>query len=279
MKKYLYSLPILAALFGLTSCDSDQPEPVQQWYPVITLEGETTYNVAIGDTWTEPGYSAVNTTNGEDATADVEVLIFDVISNVYVDEIDFDSPGWYTIYYNSYGSMLETIPTVYKTRTILVFDPTVTVDISGTWMVNLNESRRIRYAGTNAGQDLTFQEVADANDNDVSAGIPVEFELLVPGFYYVDDIEAGLVAFLYGYSSTYASYPLWYWQYEAYVTLSSDNELNYLTGGLGYSPWEDTFHVGGFEGEYDPDANTIHYIVDVTPQGFILDVVLEREDD
>lgn len=260
----------------LASCDDTQQEPTIQWYPVITLEGDVTCYVEIGSDWTLPGYSAINTMNNTDATSDVEVLIYDVLHRSYVSSINTDDIGMYTVYYNSYGSMVATEPTVTKTRSIYVYDPTVTTNIEGTWMVNIDESYRIRYAGANAGQKMTFNEVATANENSVSDGIPVVFSQLVPGFYYVDDIEAGLVTMLYGYA---ANYPQYNFQMHAYLSLSADNELTLLTSTFGYSGFASTYALTDFEGQYDPETETIHYIADLGNQGFYLDVVLQPEEE
>lgn len=273
MKKYLYSFALATVIIGLNSCDGTQTEPQIQWYPVVTLEGDETCYVEVGSDWTLPGFTAVNTLTGEDATSAVEVSIYDIINGRYVSSIDLSGPGMYTVYYDSYGSVVETYPSVEKTRSVFVYDPTVEADISGTWMVNLDESYRIRYSGTNAGQELSFQEVADANDNDISDGIPVRISQVLPGFFYVDDIEAGLVTMLYGYAAAYPSYNF---QMHAYISLNSDNEISFLTGTFGYSYWQANYAVTGFEGEYDPETETLHYEVDLGNQGFYLDVLLEK---
>lgn len=273
MKKYLYTLALVAGFMGLTSCDGTQEEPKIQWYPVVTLEGDTECYVEIGEDWTLPGYSAINTMTEEDVTDLVDVYILDVINKKYVDEIDTSAVGMFQVYYDSYGSVVETYPTVQKVRTVYVYDPSVTTDIEGTWYVNADESWRIRYAGTNAGQELTFQEVADANDNNIKSGIPVNFEKLVPGFYYVDDIEAGLVTMLYGYAE---AYPTMNFQMHAYVSLNTDNTLTLLSTTFGYSGWASNYAVSDFEGSYDQESNTINYRVNIPKQGFYLDVVLEQ---
>ena len=279
MKKYLYSLAIAAAAFGMTSCDSTQEEPHIQWYPVVTLEGEDTYYLELGQDFTLPGFTAVNTLTGEDASSAVTVLIYDVIAGEYVESISTASPAMYNVYYISKASEVSPSPDydMYKQRDIYVYDPTVEVDLSGTWMVNADESYRVRYAGANAGQELSFAEVAEANGNDISAGLPVVISQVLPGFFYVDDISAGLIAYVYDYINSYAGYPAWYWQNYAYITLNSENEISYLTGGFGYTPWEGNYGVTAFEdGVYNPEDGTISYIVDLGGQGFYLDVVLQK---
>lgn len=273
MKKYLYSLALAATLFAFTSCDGEQEEPHIQWYPVVTLDGDDVYYLELGQEWTLPGFTAVNTLTGEDATELVDVYIYDVINKKYVAEVSTEAVGLYNVYYDSYGSEVETVPSVELSRTIYVYDPTVTTDISGTWYVNVDDSWRVRYAGANAGQELTFQEVADANGSDIKSGIPVNLTQLVPGFYYVDDIEAGLVSMVYGYSEIY---PMYNFQMHAYLSLNPDNSLTLLSSTFGYSGWAGNFAIYDFEGAYDPDNDTITYQADLGAQGFYIDVSLYK---
>ena len=263
------------ALVGFTSCDDTQEEPHIQWYPVVTIDGPSEYQIELGDSFTVPGFKAVNTLTGEDASSAVTVSIYDVIAGEYVDAVSTASPGIYNIYYTSAASEVQPSSDydIYKQVDVYVYDPTVTSDISGTWMVNVDDSYRVRYAGANAGQTLSFAAVAEANENNISAGIPVNFSQIVPGFYYVDDIEAGLVTMLYGYAAAYPSYNF---QMHAYVSLDSDNKLTVLTNTFGYSYWATNYALTGFNGEYDPANDVIKYQADLGNQGFYLDVVLEQ---
>lgn len=273
MKKIILSTLLAGMMLPFCSCsDSDQQEPWIQWYPVVTLDGDETCRVEMGSDWTLPGFTAVNTLTGEDASSAVEVLIHDILNNEYVSSIDVNNPGMYTVYYNSYGSEVATDPSVTKTRTVYVYDSSVDTDLTGTYIVNADNSFRVRYTGASAGQSLSFAQVAEANGNDISAGIPVKFEQVVPGIFYVDDIEAGLVSFLYGYGPRNPSFNF---QMHAYVSLSKDNELSLLTTTFGYSPWAANYAIADFNGQYDPQTGVITYSADLSRQGFNLDVVLE----
>lgn len=273
MKKIILSTLLAGMMLPFSSCsDSEQQEPWIQWYPVVTLEGDETCQVEVGSDWTLPGFTAVNTLTGEDASSAVEVLIYDILNDDYISSIDVNTPGMYTVYYNSYGSEVASDPSVTKTRTVYVYDSSVDTDISGTYMVNLDNSFRVRYDGANAGQSYTFAKVAESNSNDVSAGIPVKIEQIVPGIFYVDDIEAGLVSFLYGYGPRNPSFNF---QMHAYVSLNKDNELSLLTSTFGYGGWASNYAIKDLSGTYDPETGVIAYKVDVYNQGFYLDVVLE----
>lgn len=275
MKKYLYSLLSVAALFGFTSCDGTQEEPHIQWYPVVTVDGPSEYQLELGESFTVPGFTAVNTLTGEDASSAVTVLIYDVLAGEYVNAVSTDSPGMYNIYYISRASEVQPSSDfdIYKQVDVYVFDPTVETDISGTWMVNADESL-LRAIGS--GETLyTFQEYAEARgtEENIAGGIPIEIEQVLPGFFYVDDLDAGLIDLIIGYGPRNPSYNF---QLHAYVSLSSDNELTQLTGTFGYSAWQANYSLTNFMGEYDPETDAITYSADMPGFGANLCVVLER---
>ncbi len=86
MKKILTFAVIAATLFtGLCSCQKLTTEGVTRitYYPILTLEGESTVFLDKGATFVEPGYYAE--LNGEDVTSKVEVKsnINSAVSGVY----------------------------------------------------------------------------------------------------------------------------------------------------------------------------------------------------
>lgn len=247
MKKYLYSLVIASAAMGLASCsDSNQPQPQVQWYPVVTLEGDAVCYVEINSDWTLPGYSAVNTMTGEDATADVEVLIYDVIAGGYVRSIDTSSPGMYQVYYNSYGSIVTTNPTVYKIREVYVYDPTIEVDISGTYNINMEESIYL-----SATVERPFSYYAEGYGYVTSSSIQIS--QLLPGFFEVSDLLGGWYDQIRGYDVLNPGYDF---KMSGYIALNSDNTITLLSS---YIPaWGDSLD-GMWDGEYDEETQTITY--------------------
>ena len=249
MKKYLYSLTI-AALFGLTACDSDEPQPVVQWYPVVTLEGEPSYNVAVGTAWTDPGFTAVNTMTGEDATADVEVYIFDSIAGEYVDEIDFDQPGMYTIYYVSYGSMVATDPTVEKTRSVFVYDPSVTASIAGKWVVDMENSYELY-----EGEEYYF---IDEDYGDVESVVTIS--QVLPGFFSDGDLLGGYYSTILDMDHRYASYLSQYgpncFKLTGFLSMNPEGEISLLSWER-YSGFFDGFSMEN--AQYDESEGTITY--------------------
>lgn len=89
MKKIKYlAIGALVAL-SLTSCDKDTEGLTDVlYYPVITLDGDNTVLMTVGDTYVDPGYKAE--LNGEDYTGNVKVTT----------DLDTDNPGFYTVTYS-----------------------------------------------------------------------------------------------------------------------------------------------------------------------------------
>lgn len=269
MKKYLYTLAIAAMTMAMTSCDGKQEEPVIQWYPVVTLEGESVYYLEINQDWTLPGYSAVNTLTGEDATDNVDVSIYDVIADDYVDEIDLSSPGMYIVYYDSYGSIVETVPSVSVTRNIYVYDPDVTLSIEGDWAVNYQES--IYLAGTLKG--YTYEEAADyyidqngATVDYISKSYEVTFTQIVPGIFEASDLFGGWYQAVRGYDA-YGPY----YMMTGYVGLNNDGDLTLLSSYV--DAWGDSLDSLS-DGTYDTATGTISYDVSYADGAVAMHVVL-----
>ncbi|MCR4825086.1 MAG: DUF5011 domain-containing protein [Bacteroidales bacterium] len=91
MKKSLYFIACAAALLALGSCQELTTEGLTRttYYPVLSLEGDNPYVVNLGQSYTEPGYTA--TLNGEDVSSSVTIS-----SNV-----DTSAPGIYSVVYSA----------------------------------------------------------------------------------------------------------------------------------------------------------------------------------
>lgn len=245
MKKYLYSLALAAATIGMTSCDGTQEEPKIQWYPVVTIEGESAYYLELGDSFTVPGFTAINTLTGEDASYAVDVLIYDVIAGDYVDAVDTSSPGMFNIYYISEASEVPVSSDydIYKEVDVYVYDPTVETDISGYYNINMDDTY---YLGAGALEGATFTEAAEYYGNVTSSTVSVS--QLLPGFFYFSDLLAGWYDQLRGYGSYYAM--------TGYVSLNSDNTLTLLSSYI--AGWGDGL-TSFSDGYYDEETETITY--------------------
>ena len=247
MKKYLYSLALATAVLGFTSCDDKQVEPHIQWYPVVTLEGEDTYYLEVGEDFTLPGFTAVNTLTGEDASYAVEVLIYDAIAGEYVNAISTDGPGMYNVYYISKASEVSPSPDydMYKQRDIYVYDPTIETDISGSYNINMNET--LYLSNANYPDGWPFTEATEYYGNGVSQ-CTITISQLLPGFFYVSDLLGGWYEQIRAYGSNYAM--------TGYISLNSDNSITLLSSYI--RGWGDGLD-GMWDAEYDPETQTISY--------------------
>lgn len=89
MKNIKYLVIGALVALSLTSCDKDTEGLTDiLYYPVITLEGDNTVLLTVGDTYVDPGYKAE--LNGEDYTSNVQVAT----------DLDTSSPGFYTVTYS-----------------------------------------------------------------------------------------------------------------------------------------------------------------------------------
>ena len=125
MKKINLLIAALAFV-GLTSCDYDGSDDAKVTkYVTIELTGGNQTLVPVGSEYTDPGYTATEGT--EDVTSKV------VVSG---DQVDPDKVGIYNVTYsakNVDGFAAEV------TRTVLVYDPAITTDITGTYTVEKGE--------------------------------------------------------------------------------------------------------------------------------------------
>ena len=73
MKKFIYSIMVSGALlFATTSCEDSVDDPsVVTYFAELTLNGDDFIKLSVGDTYTEPGYTA---TEGEEDITDRVVI-------------------------------------------------------------------------------------------------------------------------------------------------------------------------------------------------------------
>ncbi len=251
MNKYIFSLLSAVALIGFTSCDDTQEEPHIQWYPVVTVEGPSEYQLELGSSFTMPVYSAVNTMTGEDATSAVSVSIYDVIAGEYVDAVSTDSPGMFNIYYTSKASEVQPSSDypVYKQVDVYVYDPTIETDISGSYNVNMDKTIYEYW-------DWTFAQCAEyyKDDNGDLTTCTITISQVLPGFFSVSDLLGGWYDQVRGYGESYPGY----YNMTGYISLNSDNTITLLSSYI--TAWGDGLD-GMWDGYYDEETQTITYEV------------------
>ena len=211
MKKINLLIAALAFV-GLTSCDYDGSDDAKVTkYVTIELTGGNQTLVPVGSEYTDPGYTATEGT--EDVTSKV------VVSG--------DQVGIYNVTYsakNVDGFAAEV------TRTVLVYDPAITTDITGTYTVE-------------KGEDL-YPDQSDFFTRYVIKGNTVTLTQLAQGLYSISDWWGGLYDKTVGYGSAYCA--------TGYFQLNADNTI---TGISASTPWGDVLERG--DGVYDPTTGKV----------------------
>ena len=131
--------------------------------PVITLNGDSVINLSIGDTYTEPGATALD---GRDGTVNVEIS----------GTVDTATEGQYTITYTAKDSANNTATTT-RTINVLPVDaiaPVISLNGSATISINRND---------------TYQELGatanDARDGEISVTISGNVDVSALGDYTI----------------------------------------------------------------------------------------------
>ena len=226
MKKiYLFGLLLAGVLLGLTSCNDDNDELTDSrltYYADLQLQGDEFMAVPVGTPFVDPG--CTGTLAGEDITSQIKVI--------GADEVDTNTLGFYDITYLAYGS--DGFPAS-VTRTVCVYDPSVTTDMTGEYVV---QEGSYRY-WFSSGAVVPF------------SGYPVSIERVVPGIFAISDMMGGYYDVRAGYGPRYAM--------NGYLQLTGDNEVLALSGIV--PGWGDSYD-DLYDGSYDPETETITYDMD-----------------
>ena len=226
MKKiYLFGLLLAGVLLGLTSCNDDNDELTDSrltYYADLQLQGDEFMAVPVGTPFVDPG--CTGTLAGEDITSQIKVI--------GADDVDTSTLGFYDITYLAYGS--DGFPAS-VTRTVCVYDPSVTTDMTGEYVV---QEGSYRY-WFSSGAVVPF------------SGYPVSIERVVPGIFAISDMMGGYYDVRAGYGPRYAM--------NGYLQLTGDNEVLALSGIV--PGWGDSYD-DLYDGSYDPETETITYDMD-----------------
>ena len=161
------------ALMGLSACqDEKASDGVTRitYYPILTIEGESSMLVDKGTAYVEPGYAAE--LNGNDVTDEVVVS-----SNV-----DVNTSGIYAVTYSiaNEDGFSSTV-----TREVIVLDASDPYE--GIYMTDPNNYRLYNGAQVKYGAAYQIKIIGQGN-----------------GVYYVDDLLGGWYCQRYGYGTNYA---------------------------------------------------------------------------
>ena len=221
MKKiYLFGLLALGML-ALSSCNDGKDELTDSrltYYADLQMQGDEFMLVPVGSKFVDPG--CTGTLAGEDITSKI------VIEGA--DEVDTNTLGFYYITYSAEGS--DGYPASVE-RTVCVYDPTVTLDISGEYIVDMEASI---YQGAR-----TYADRAAFYGNTTQC-TGITFDMIVPGIYYVNDIFGGWYDQIRAYGSRYAM--------TAYVSVDNDGNIDLLSSYIaGWGDGIDYLEEGRYE--------------------------------
>ena len=226
MKKiYLFGLLLAGVLLGMTSCNDDNDELTDSrltYYADLELQGDEFMTIPVGTAFVDPGCKG--TLAGEDITNDIKII--------GADEVDANTVGFYDITYLAYGS--DGYPAS-VTRTVCVYDPSITTDISGDYTV---QEGSYRY-WFSSGATVPF------------SGYPVSIEGVAPGIFSISDMMGGYYDVRAGYGPRYAM--------SGYIRLLDDNTITALSGIV--PGWGDSYDEL-YDGSYDPEAQTVTFDLD-----------------
>lgn len=234
MKKiYFFALATLVAMVGLTACGDDQlTDSRLTHYVVLEMGGNEFEEVILGTSYTDAGCKG--TLSGEDVTSS--------IVTEGLEDIDVNTPG---LYYVTYSAANEDGFVSSVTRTVAVFDPTVTTDLSGKYTT----------------QEGTYLDTG-SRQIDLS-GYTVNLSRAVPGVFAIDEMLAGMWSQRAGYGENYAMH--------GYIQLTADNTIHIISGQV--PGWGDSYDDIE-DGSYDPETGEITY--GLVYAGYYFNVVLKK---
>ena len=243
MKKiFLYATALLLSSVAFTSCNDDNDELTDSRltnYVVLEMQGDEFVTVPLGSAYKDAGCKA--TLAGEDAS-----------SRLVIDsDVDVNQVGFYEITYSAANDDGFAIST---SRTVCVYDPSVTVDISGVYDVDMNESIYLNNGKTYADRAAYY-----GNTSQVSG---ITFEQFLPGIFYCNDLFGGWYWQIRGYGNGYAM--------TGYISIDNDCNVELL---YSYTPkWADSLDYID-EATYDPDTKTISYSLGYAGQIYMAPVM------
>lgn len=219
MKKIIYNLFLFCSLIIFVGCEGITTEDTSKitYYVNFELSGDNPLLVKVGDKFNDPGVIA---TEGDK----------DVTSNVKSSgSVNTNAIG---VYYITYSAKNVDGFDASTTRTVAVYNPNITADISGNYVVAAG-SHRYAFA---SGAQVAY------------SGYPVKISKLAPGLFQVSDFFGGYYDKRAGYGASYAM--------TGYMSLNEDNSIDLLTSIV--NGWGDGLDDLD-DASYDPESGTIQW--------------------
>lgn len=217
MKKIIYSL-FMCLAFVLSSCEDETSQDTSKitYFTDFEMAGDQTTLIPVGTPYTEAGVTV--TEGGNDITS----------SMVVTGSVDTDKIGIYTINYaatnvDGFASSVS--------RTVVVYNPEITADMSGTYTV---EGGTYRLSIT-SGAEVPY------------SGYNITISQIAPGIFYVNDFFAGYYELRAGYGSSYAM--------TGYISLEADNSLSPLSSVV--AGWGDS--LDNLSGQFNPETGALNW--------------------
>ena len=225
MKKVIYSLLLFCGLVGLWGCEKTTEGLTKVTYYVnFEMNGDDPMLVSVGSSFADPGVVAKE--GEEDVTASVIVN-----SNVDASKIGLYSVSYSAANADGFSSSAK--------RTVIVYDPAITTNASGSYTVDASVSYR----------DMNGAQAPFKGDFSIS----------------VDQVAAGIFAisdFLGGWYDQGAAYGASY-AMKGYFKLNADNTIEPLSSLV--AGWGDSMDSMR-EGKYDPETGQISWYIDYAGQ-------------
>lgn len=241
---------LLLCLFLTVSCHDVTTEDIAKvtYYVKMELKGDDPYMIPVGTAYVEPGVIA--TENGEDVSSKVQIA----------GTVDQTKVGFYTINYSA--TNVDGFSKATK-RTVIVYNPAITEDISGNYSVNTLLSYRLQASNNAVIKYSDMSGIYGAGD---FSEYVVKVEKLLPGIFSVTDFMGGYYAEGRGYGDTY--------EMNGYVSLTSDNKLEHCSSSS--VGWGDSLNaLNG--GTYNPLTSTIQWSAVWNASAYSFNVVLNKK--
>jgi hypothetical protein len=223
--KILFLMVVTLVIMGLSGCEDDSTGGKTRitYFPILKINGDDVFVVNKGSNYVDPGYYAE--LNGKDVTSQVVVT-----SNV-----DVNKTGFYSV---SYKITNEDGFFVTGSRTVIVNNPAVTTDISGSYTLD----------------DGSYRLTLSSGKKTAFSGYTISISRITTGVFSVSDFLGGYYDKRANYGSSYCM--------TGYIVLNSDNTITLLSSHI--NGWGDALD-NLKNGKYTPATNQIHW--DVTYAG------------
>lgn len=222
MKIHNYLSLMLGVLFFFTSCEKETEGMSKVLH--FEMQGDETLLVPVGTKFTDPGFKI--SLDGEDVSSDVTIA----------QNVNAETVGLYQV---KYVYRNDHTGEEVRTRTVIVCDPSVETDMSGTYTTQTGTER------TGSGDAVPF------------TGLKITINQIAPGFFEISDFLGGYYEQKAAYGKAYAC--------SGYVQLKKDNTFTLLSSSI--LPWGDTL-TGLSNGVYNPEEQSVSWSADYAEMTF-----------